>query len=161
MFNKKDSTKSPRDTNGPVVKTGPTSGQNRSRNKDGEWRKKRSDAGESKKKSGCFLTTAACTHMGRPDDCVELATLRHFRDYYLSATPEGRTLVQDYYRMAPLILEKLDGATLDEVWDVIVSCTSYIEQGQFKMATCTYVDLVVSLLHRHGLTRYQDTAQNA
>lgn len=37
---------SPRDTHGPVVKTGPTAGQNRSRNKNGQWHKKRSDAGK-------------------------------------------------------------------------------------------------------------------
>ena len=37
---------SPRDTGGPVVKTGPTAGQNRSRNQDGQWRRKRSDAGK-------------------------------------------------------------------------------------------------------------------
>lgn len=37
---------SPKDTHGPVVKTGPTAGQNRSRNKNGQWRKKRSDAGK-------------------------------------------------------------------------------------------------------------------
>lgn len=41
--------KSPRETGGPVVKTGPTAGQNRSRNKDGEWRRKRSDAGKPRK----------------------------------------------------------------------------------------------------------------
>jgi len=29
---------SPSQTGGPVVKTGPTAGQNRSRNKDGRWR---------------------------------------------------------------------------------------------------------------------------
>lgn len=40
---------SPKDTNGPIVKTGPTAGQNRSRNKDGTWRKKRSDAGVPRK----------------------------------------------------------------------------------------------------------------
>ena len=40
---------SPKDTGGPVVKTGPTAGQNRSRNQDGRWRKKRSDAGSSRK----------------------------------------------------------------------------------------------------------------
>lgn len=39
---------SPRDTHGPVVKTGPTAGQNRSRNKNGQWRRKRSDAGKSR-----------------------------------------------------------------------------------------------------------------
>ncbi len=39
---------SPKDTKGPIVKTGPTAGQNRSRNQNGEWRKKRSDAGKSR-----------------------------------------------------------------------------------------------------------------
>lgn len=48
MSDKKDSSKSPKETGGPVVKTGPTSGQNRSRNNDGQWRKKRSDSGESR-----------------------------------------------------------------------------------------------------------------
>lgn len=37
--------KSPKDTQGPIVGTGPTRGRNRSRNKDGRWRAKRSDAG--------------------------------------------------------------------------------------------------------------------
>lgn len=37
---------SPKDTHGPVVKTGPTAGQNRSRTKGGQWRKKRGDAGK-------------------------------------------------------------------------------------------------------------------
>lgn len=45
MMNK-TSTASPKDTHGPVVKTGPTAGQNRSRNKNGQWRKKRSDTGK-------------------------------------------------------------------------------------------------------------------
>ena len=49
MAEKKDPKKSHKDTNGPVVKTGPTSGQNRSRNSDGAWRAKRSDAGKSRK----------------------------------------------------------------------------------------------------------------
>ena len=37
---------SPNQTGGPIIKTGPTRGQNRSRNKNGRWRKKRSDAGK-------------------------------------------------------------------------------------------------------------------
>lgn len=39
---------SPKRTGGPIVKTGPTSGQVRSSNKDGQWRKKRSDTGKSR-----------------------------------------------------------------------------------------------------------------
>ncbi len=41
---------SPRYTHGPVVKTGPTAGQNRTRRKDGGWRRSRSDAGMPRKK---------------------------------------------------------------------------------------------------------------
>ena len=37
---------SPNKTGGPVVKTGPTAGNNRSRNSNGRWREKRSDAGK-------------------------------------------------------------------------------------------------------------------
>ena len=40
---------SPKDTHGPLVKTGPNAGKNRSRNKNGQWRAKRSDAGKKRK----------------------------------------------------------------------------------------------------------------
>lgn len=49
MSEKKDHRKSPRETGGPVVKTGPTAGQNRSRTKAMRWRRKRSDAGKPRK----------------------------------------------------------------------------------------------------------------
>lgn len=41
---------SPKDTGGPIVKTGPTSGNVRSRNQDGSWRAKRSDSGKPRDK---------------------------------------------------------------------------------------------------------------
>lgn len=40
---------STRETGGPIVKTGPTAGKVRSRNKNGTWRKKRADAGYKRK----------------------------------------------------------------------------------------------------------------
>ena len=95
-----------RDSNGPFVKTGPTAGQNRSRNKDGSWREKRSDTGTSRSKNdkpGCFLTTAACHYRGLPDDCHELQTLRSFRDRYLAHIPGGAELIERYYEVAPAI----------------------------------------------------------
>lgn len=45
------SSKSPRDTHGPIVKTGPTAGENRSRTQTGQWRRKRSDAGKPRNKT--------------------------------------------------------------------------------------------------------------
>ena len=40
---------SPSKTGGPLVKTGPNKDQNRTRNNDGTWRKKRSDTGKKRK----------------------------------------------------------------------------------------------------------------
>ena len=46
---RKDPRKPPSKTGGPVVRTGPTAGENRSRNQDGRWRKKRDDTGVPRK----------------------------------------------------------------------------------------------------------------
>lgn len=149
MSEKKDSSKSPRETNGPVVKTGPTAGQNRSRNNDGSWRKKRSDSGESKKKSGCFLSTAACQFKGLPDDCQELETLRAFRDSYLLNSPEGEAMVAHYYSVAPPIAELLtEPAELEQVWQVMCRCVAAIDSGHHEQATKEYSAMVTSLEKR-------------
>jgi hypothetical protein len=150
MSDKKDSSKSPRDTNGPVVKTGPTAGNNRSRNDDGAWRKKRSDSGETKKKSGCFISTVACQHKGLSDDCQELETLRHFRDIYLLNTAEGAAMVDHYYSIAPAIAERLvEPAELEQVWEVIRKCVEAIEAEQYNEAKNKYRAMVLSLEQKH------------
>lgn len=142
--------KSPRDTHGPIVKSGPTRGQNRSRNNDGRWHAKRSDAGKSRGggsgRGGCFLTTAACRWKGLPDNCHELETLRAFRDEFLMSFPDGRALVAEYYEIAPGITATLtDPEELDRVWSVIGRCVREIEARQFEQATDSYRALVRAL----------------
>ncbi|WP_353507262.1 CFI-box-CTERM domain-containing protein [Variovorax sp. J22G40] len=150
MTDKKDPKKSPNQTGGPVVKTGPTAGQNRSRNQDGAWRKKRSDA-ETPKKSGCFLTSAACMHRGLPDDCHELNTLRNFRDTYLAQFSDGRALIAHYYEVAPAIAAKATQSDLDYVWQVIGLCIRQISEGQRAEACGTYSQMVRHLADKHAV----------
>ena len=151
MADKKDSSKSPRNTNGPVVKTGPTAGQNRSRNDDGAWRKKRSDAGETKKKSGCFITTAVCDYKGLTDDCNELRILRQFRDEYLLSNVVGVQMVEHYYQVAPAIADRLvEHAELENVWIVICGCLEAIADGRFEDASSRYAEMVNSLECKFG-----------
>ncbi len=146
MSDKKDSSKSPRDTNGPVVKTGPTAGQNRARNDDGSWRKKRSDAGKPREKSGCFITTATCNYKGLPDNCHELETLRKFRDDYLVKTKDGLEMVEHYYSVAPTIAGKLtDIKDLESAWEVICLCIKDIESNEYESAVKKYSALVKHL----------------
>lgn len=61
-----------------------------------------------KEPSGCFLTSACVEYLGLPDDCKELTTLRTIRDKVLKATGEGRGLVDEYYRIAPALVEKIN-----------------------------------------------------
>jgi phosphodiesterase/alkaline phosphatase D-like protein len=61
--------------------------------------------------TGCFLTTAACDYAGLADDCVELETLRRFRDSYMSETEARRRNVQAYYATAPAIVAWLGRAS--------------------------------------------------
>jgi hypothetical protein len=151
LAEKKDPSKSPRDTNGPVVKTGPTAGNNRSRNDDGAWRKKRSDTGEQKKKSGCFISTVACEFKGLPDDCPELKALRHFRDEYLLNSPDGAVMVEHYYAIAPTIAERLvEPIELEQVWNTIRNCVELIEAEQYDLAKNKYLELVLSLERKHS-----------
>jgi hypothetical protein len=55
----------------------------------------------------CFLTTACVEYAGLPDDCVELQTMRRFRDRYIASLPHGDELLEDYYRTAPIIVRRL------------------------------------------------------
>lgn len=149
MFGKKDPNKSPKDTGGPVVKTGPTRGNNRSRNDDGQWRKKRSDTGT--KKKGCYITTAVCEFRGLPDNCHELISLRAFRDDVLLPTVEGRNLVEHYYEIAPSIAASLrDPVEIEAVWKSIQECLASITAGKNDEAIAKYKSMTYGLLSKVG-----------
>ncbi|MGB5261882.1 MAG: CFI-box-CTERM domain-containing protein [Gammaproteobacteria bacterium] len=142
--------KSPKDTGGPIVKTGPTAGKNRSRNKDGQWRQKRSDSGKSKKSGGlCFLSTAACQFKGLPDDCHELEILRAFRDNQLLTSDSGCEMVEHYYSIAPEITKQLNKETdLEHIWRVVNKCVIDIESKQYQDAIKTYKSMVEEMQDR-------------
>jgi len=52
----------------------------------------------------CFITTAVCEELGKPDDCAELTAFRSFRDSYLLSCPDGQALIDEYYDIAPGIV---------------------------------------------------------
>jgi hypothetical protein len=60
------------------------------------------------KSSGCFITTAVCKTLDKPDDCEELTKFRHFRDTFMQGTAEMRAEVQEYYEVAPKICDEIE-----------------------------------------------------
>ena len=107
------------------------------------------------KKSGwCFITTAVCEYLGKPDDCFDLATLRNFRDNRLALQPEGTQEIREYYEITPTIVEKL--AASDEKYllyekirlEYIEPCFEGILHGRNENCRERYRAMVAMLKQR-------------
>jgi hypothetical protein len=94
--------------------------------------------------SGCFLSTACIAAIGLPDNCVELCTLRRFRDEYVAAIAGGHSEITHYYKLAPKIVAAIDqrSDSLDlygKIYDFIVSpCVRLIADGLLDEAFKLY-----------------------
>ena len=100
---------------------------------------------------GCFITTAVCDSLGKSDDCYELTTFRHFRDNWLIHNPEGKLLIEQYYRIAPTIVWNINSS--DKATDIYRSiwqqylepCLRFIENKDFASCKNLYVTMVSEL----------------
>jgi hypothetical protein len=105
----------------------------------------------SKKQSGCFITTAVCVMQNKPDDCYELTAFRTFRDNWLAQMPEGQTAIQEYYDVAPRIVERINKhKNKREIYDGIykkylLPCLSLIEAGDNQACFEKYKEMVDKL----------------
>lgn len=102
---------------------------------------------------GCFLTTACCQHRGLPDDCYELTTLRNFRDTHLMKTEEGRSLVEEYYKIAPAIVDGIMASAnsaeiLENIYGEICRVLVLIEAKRYEQAIEAYRAMVASVQNR-------------
>jgi hypothetical protein len=100
---------------------------------------------------GCFLTTACCVVMGRPDDGFELTTLRAFRDGWLLRQPSGREVVAEYYALAPAIADALMGDAEGRrrlralYWRTILPCVAAVKLGLNSLAYLLYRRMITRL----------------
>ena len=100
---------------------------------------------------GCYLTTACVEHKGLPDDCMELSTLRKFRDEYMRSLPTGEAEIEEYYRTAPRIVDAINHSADPEIVyaklyeNEIKPCVELILDGKNEEAYRKYKDMVSSL----------------
>ena len=103
------------------------------------------------KGGGCYITTAICSTLNKPDDCEELTLLRMFRDKYMLTDPEVSRLVYRYYDTAPGIVERMKQKGDYELIcarlyrDYINPCVALIREGQFEKTLKLYQDMVAEL----------------
>ena len=99
---------------------------------------------------GCFLTSACCEFKGLSDDCYELTMFRKFRDDYLKTAESRAWLVDEYYRIAPDIVDKINASeskekTYDYIYSVIEKCVPMIANGENEDALKEYQNMVSEL----------------
>jgi hypothetical protein len=98
----------------------------------------------------CYITTACVEYMGLGDDCEELMLLRQFRDGYLLNKPNGKALIELYYRYSPQIVTSIkNNENYDEIlkrlFGIIRQCVQAIKQGNNEVAFQTYCEMVIKL----------------
>ena len=105
-------------------------------------------------KSGCFLTTAVTEAMHLPDDCLELKTLRGFRDTYMAKSPFLQAERLEYYRIAPSLVERIRRRSNslaiwhDLAFRLIQPAVALIHAGQNEAAHLHYRAMMTELLDR-------------
>jgi ribosome modulation factor len=99
--------------------------------------------------SGCYLTTACVEAKGLPDDCLELTILRRFRDIYIPTLPGGLHVIDDYYAVAPRIVELID----------IQPDRYHIYEGLYDDFVRRSVDLIQQGRHEEAFGHYQKHVQ--
>lgn len=99
----------------------------------------------------CYISTAVYRSLDKPDDCYELTTLRKYRDTYLMESEEGRKIVEEYYNIAPTIVNRIGRrADADEIyhgiWDSYLEpCIRLIETDRKEECRDLYITMVRTL----------------
>lgn len=104
-----------------------------------------------KKRRFCYITTAVCQSLGKPDDCEELNVLRKYRDHWLMLVEDGPALVDEYYETAPAVLEKIQArpdyaAVCEGIYnEYILPCIELIRAERYEACKELYIKMVRDL----------------
>ena len=98
----------------------------------------------------CFLTTACVSYKGLPDDCRELTVLRKFRDEVMKKTESGTEMVNEYYRIGPVLVNALEKSPrraelCETIYEAVLACIALIEQGERAQPIEIYKGMVMTL----------------
>lgn len=103
------------------------------------------------KKGLCYITTAVCQSLNKPDDCYELTLLREYRDQYLMSTKEGEDIVKQYYNIAPTIVNRISKEKdsleiMNGIWkSYLQPCVTLIEENKMEECKEVYSKMVHEL----------------
>lgn len=103
----------------------------------------------------CYITTAVCHSLGKPDDCYELNLLREYRDTYLASSNGGTEEIKEYYNVAPTIVRRIGRMSdadviYQDIWERYLNpCVRMIEEDRQEECREVYSDMVRSLQEKY------------
>ena len=103
-----------------------------------------SDSDKSSDDGGCIVSTACIEAEGLNDDCMELETLRYFRDHYVINLPNGDSEISTYYKIAPSIVRTIKSLPdskriLKDIYNsLVIPCVDLIKSYKFNAAFGLY-----------------------
>lgn len=114
--------------------------------------------------SGCCFTATACFRArGLPDDCLELTTLRRFRDEFVRRLPGGPQLIEQYYLRSPQIVAQIERDVHAEqifaqIYSDIKRAVRLISEGKLDEAYYYYREVFRGLCARYAVNRLPERA---
>lgn len=109
------------------------------------------DCADYKNATRCFITSAVCLTMGKPNDCEELMVMRNFRDNWLCEQPGGIELIEKYYKIAPGIVKSIneDQNRLLIFKDIykqfILPCVESTKNCEYEKSKTIYLEMLETL----------------
>lgn len=127
-----------------------------SSNDDYDWPDDNSDSSSSDD-GGCFITTAVCGSLGKPDNCEELTLFRRFRDTYMQQTVDMRSDIAEYYEVAPKICTAIDALgkqkadkVYGQIWNEMLKPTfNALKKGEMDKTYRLYKGMVMTLKKKY------------
>ena len=102
-----------------------------------------------------YITTATFKALKTQNDkCEELELFRWYRDSILLKEPDGKQLIEEYYKTAPLIVEKINSRPdaeeiYKQLWENYLKvCLKELKRGNYKKVKNLYVEMVRELQKR-------------
>lgn len=103
----------------------------------------------------CYITTAVCESLGKPDDCYELNLLREYRDGYLAESKGGADVIHEYYNVAPTIVKRIGRReNADDIYrgiweEYLHRCVELIEEDKQEECREVYTNMVYELEEKY------------
>lgn len=100
---------------------------------------------------GCFITSAVCRHVGKSDNCHILYLFRKFRDGWLKKQVDGQKLINEYYSVAPGIVNWIESQpNHSEIYadiynEYLIKCYKMIKHKRYKQCKLLYIKMVLGL----------------